>query len=153
LPARFVAAALTVLAAVGCSSAKTPTLTGFGASRAVFTAHRGPEYSSIVTDAAGRVQSYILTTPPRTLAQAQAAVKRDLPADATASPPQAVVGIEQTKCEIVEFTSPTLQRVFGGDHGGQVMAVFEAENAIVMDTERIVSATVVSGVENLPRQC
>jgi hypothetical protein len=142
-------AILVILAVAGCSH-QTPALTGFGAAKAVFTAHRGSDYSAIGTDKAGRVTGYILTTPPRSLAQAEAAVKQDLPSDATGSAPRKLVGIEGTECEIVHFTSATLGHVLGST---DVLAVFEAENAIAMDPNRIVTATVTSGVSDPPDRC
>lgn len=113
----------------------------------------GVVYSSVLTDPAGRVDGYVVTMTARSLSQAEALVRQDLPADATASAPSAVEGIEGTKCEIVDFMSPTLHRLFGAEHGDAVMAVFQAENAIAMDTDRITRAVVVFPGPLFPRQC
>jgi hypothetical protein len=147
--------ALTVAAGLaGCASAGGPArLTGLGATIAGWNAHHGSAYSAVLTDPGGHVQSYIQDFDARTLASALAQVKADLPADANASEPQLVVGIEGTTCEIVDFTSATLRRVLGGAHGGMVTAAFSSANVLVMDTDRIVRVVVVSGNENLPRQC
>ena len=63
------------------------------------------------------------------------------------------VGIEGTKCEIVDFDSVTLGHVLGGDHGDQVMAVFETDAATVMNTDLITQASVVSANAGFPRGC
>jgi hypothetical protein len=152
--AMFIAGATLSLA--GCAHAEPAAvqLTGLGAMKVTWTSHHGAGYSSVLTDPAGRVRAYVLTwTTVRPLARAQAQVTQDLPADAIASQPKLTVGIEGTTCEIVTFTSATLQRALGGGSGDEVMASFGAENAIVMDTDRIVRVVVVAGSANLPRQC
>jgi hypothetical protein len=146
-----VAGALFCVAACGDTSPNA--WTGLGAPSAVWKTHHDGAYSSVLTDWAGRVSGYVLTLAPTPLDQATAQVRRDLPADTTASPARSMVGIEATKCEIVEFHSVTLQRVFGEERGGDVIAAFEAENATVMDTDRIVHVVVVSGTENIPQGC
>ncbi|HEY2795273.1 MAG TPA: hypothetical protein VGJ28_23135 [Micromonosporaceae bacterium] len=143
-------AALLSMVVLAACSGSAPKLTGLGGSKAAFGQHRGSEYSSIGTDKDGRVTGYILTTQPRSLAQAEAAVRKDLPSDATGSAPRKLVGIEGTECEIVHFSSPTLGKVLGS---ADVLAVFQAENAIAMDTNRIVTSTVTSGVNAPPDRC
>jgi hypothetical protein len=138
----------------GCGGSGTPDPpTGLGATRDAWAAHHGAGYSSVLTDAAGHVEGYLLTMGARSLDQAEALVRRDLPADATTSTARLTSSTESARCEIVEFTSPTLGRLLGGGHGDQVMAAFQSENATILDTARITRAVVVSGNEGLPRQC
>ena len=156
---RVLAASFAIIAmAVGaCSSSSgsdpTAHLTGLGATLSTWKAHHGAGYSDVVTDRAGHVDSFIVTMSAQSLTMAQAQIKRDLPADATAGPARPSVGIEGTQCEIVDFTSPTLGKVFGGDGGDRVLAVFAAQNPNLMDTTRIVHAVVVSGSKHLPEEC
>jgi hypothetical protein len=141
-----------VVVCAGCARSDS-AVTGLGATESVWRAHHDTTYSSVLFDPAGRVEVYVVTMSARPLAQAVALVTQDLPADAKASAPSLVEGIEGTMCEIVEFTSPTLSDVLGGEHGGDVMAVFAAESAVDMDTTAIARAVVVSGNEQWPRQC
>jgi len=107
----------------------------------------------VVTDPAGRVQGYLLVVTPRPLADAQALVRGDLPSDAVAGAPEVGHGVEGTVCQIVDFTSPTLGRVLGGPHGDRVVAAFQTDAAIVMDTTAITHIVVASANEGLPRGC
>ena len=149
--------AVLVMAASACSSSSGPhlpaQLTGLGATLTTWTAHHGADYSDVVTDRAGHVDSFIVTMSAQSLTMAQAQIERDLPADAAAGPARRSVGIEGTQCEIVDFTSPTLGKVFTGDGGDRVLAVFAAQNPNLMDTTQIVHAVVVSGSKHLPEEC
>jgi hypothetical protein len=160
LAASFVAVsfAVIVMGASACSSSSDPHLTGphltgLGATLTTWKADHGADYSDVVTDPAGHVDSFIVTMKAQSLTSARAQIKRDLPADATAGPARRSVGIEGTQCEIVDFTSPTLGKVFGGDGGDRVLAVFAAQNPNLMDTTQIVHAVVVSGSKHLPEEC
>ena len=141
------------LCVVGACASSGPNLTGLGATKAVWDAHHTSGHATVITDHAGRVDGFLLVLPVGTLVAAEARVRQELPSDATAGPAVLMVGIEGTKCEIVDFTSPTLRRALGGDHGDRVMAVFETDAATVMDTNLITQASVVSANANFPRRC
>ncbi len=136
-----------------CASSPQPDLTGLGATKTTWDAHHASGQATVITDHAGRVDGFLLVLPAGTLTAAEARVRRELPADATAGPPALLVGIEGTRCEIVDFVSPTLRRALGGDHGDRVMAVFETDAATVMDTNLITQASVVSANAGFPRRC
>jgi hypothetical protein len=142
-----VIATVTLLAA--CASTP-PKATGLGATAAAWHAHHGAAYSNVLTNEDGRVSGYSMTMSPRSLVDAEALVRRDLPVDATAGAPVLTVGDEATKCEIVEFTAPSLAGPLGND---RVMAVFSTSAAVTMDTNAIDHAVVVSGAEHYPRAC
>ncbi len=138
---------LLTLAACGAS---TPTATGLGAAKADWSAHHADGYTDVLVDEHDRVTGFNVTMSPRSLADAEALIRRELPADATAGPAVLAVGVEGTKCEIVDFTSPALGKTLGSD---QVMAVFSTAAAVVMDTTKITHVVVVSGVEHYPHEC
>jgi hypothetical protein len=140
---------LVIVALFGCASS-APALTGIGASGAGWRAHHGTGYDDVLTDPNGHVDGYVVTMSPRSLAAAEALVRADLPADATAGTAQPSVGVEGTKCEIVAYSSPTLRRILGD---ADVTAVFQTAAAITMDTSQISHAVVSSAVTGLPRQC
>jgi hypothetical protein len=143
-----------VLAGCGRQHSTSAGPTGLGATKRVWSAHHGSDYSSILTDSAGRVTGYILTWPkPRSLAQALAQVRSDLPADATASRPQLTVGIEMTECDVVVLRSATLRTALDGAAGSEVVAAFQAKSANVMNTGRIVRAVVLVAAGDRPLQC
>lgn len=147
----------------GCSSGSGPAtvpspsaasgLLGLGAPLGIWQQRHSAGYADVLTDAQGRVESYVLTMSDRTLAKAVTRVRADLPPDATSGPPQLVEGIEGTKCVLVDFTSPTLGRALGGRRGAEVLAVFQTQAAITLDQRRISHAVVISGNEQRPRQC
>jgi hypothetical protein len=141
---------IATLALAACSAA-TPTATGLGAARADWTSHHtGGGYTDVLADANDRVAGFTVTMSPRTLADAEALVRRDLPADTTSSAASAAEGVEGTKCLIVDFTSSTLQKSLGSD---RAMVVFSTAAAVMMDTTKIDHAVVVSASENYPRAC
>jgi hypothetical protein len=163
-PAAAAIAAVAAVALGGCTTGSAgtagpasppgPGLTGLGAPRTVWDAHHvGGGYSSVVTDAAGRVLGYLLRVGPRPLADAAGLVLRDLPVDARAGAPVVGHGVEGTVCEIVEFTSPTLGGVLGGPAGDRVTAAFQTDAAIVMDPARITHIVVASANEGLSPGC
>jgi hypothetical protein len=139
--------------AAGCGSSAPDAFVGIGATTTAWNAHHGAEYTSVVADAAGRVEAYVVTMSPRPLAQAEALVRRDLPADTTASTPRLGRGVEGLVCEIVQFTSPTLGHLFGTPHGDLVVATFAAENVTHDDPSHTARAVVISGAENRPTTC
>jgi len=156
VPRRLLAAsfAVIVMGVGACSSSSGPQLTGMGATLTTWKAHHGADYSDVVTDPSGHVDSFIVTMSAQSLTMAEAQIKRDLPADSTSGPARRSVGIEGTQCEIVDFTSATLGKVFGAGGGtDQVLAVFAAQNPNLMDTTQIVHAVVVSGSKHLPEEC
>ena len=159
----LVAAGLSLVPLVACTSspaAPKPTITddiavvtGLGATRAAWEAHHRSGYATVITDRDGRVDGFLLVMPAGSLTAAVAAVRQELPPDATAGTPVITVGVEGTKCEIVDFDSPTLRHILGGAHGDQVMAVFETDAATVMDANLITQASVVSANAGFPRRC
>jgi len=152
-------------AAAGCDAASSrgvdatpvargesaPAFTGLGTSASVWRTAHAPGYATLITDGRQRVTGYVATISPRRLTDAEALVRNDLPADATASAPRLVVGDEATKCEIVVFTSTTLARVLGD--GDTVVALFQTDAATSMDTTRISHITVTYGDQTNPYRC
>jgi hypothetical protein len=136
-----------LLAACGSTA---PDRTGLGAESARWRAHHGPAYTDVLTTGDGRVAGFTVSMTPRSLADAEALVRRDLPPGTTAGPAALTVGVEATKCEIVEYTAPDLRAVLGSD---RVMAVFSTAAAVTMDTSAIDRAVVVSAIEDYPRAC
>ncbi len=134
-----------------CGSA--PIRTGLGAPPGAFHAHHDARYSDVLTGDRGTVDGYILSVPAQPLAAVEALVKRDLPGDAAIGPARRVVGIEGTTCDIVHFSSAALGKLLGGKRGTDVMAVFQTQAAVTLDTARISHAVVISGNENRPEQC
>jgi len=147
-PARTAAPAASPQAPPASTSALSTPESGLGAPARGWPPPAG--VSTVLTDPHGRVDAFIVTMTPRTLAEAIALVSGYLPADATAGRPRPVEGIEATRCLIVEFTSPTLGARLGDT---RAMAVFQTAAAVVMDTRKITHAVVASPVSGLPEAC
>lgn len=138
-----------VLLLAACSS-PPPTLIGLGATVQDWRAHHGIEYTDVLTSADGRVTSFTLDMTPRSLAAAETLARRELPSDATMGATVQSEGVEGTKCEIVDYTSPTLRTALGS---ADVMAVFSTAAAVTLDPTQIDHMVVVSAAEHYPRAC
>lgn len=144
-------------------------LTGFGATQQAWDAHHtadpdktaagvynqdpalpktkdgqvNDDYVGVTADG-GRVDSYNLVFTARPVAAALAAVKAELPADATLTKPVVTAGLVDSKCLILTATSATVGKALGGASGLRIEVELQSWDPTVLDQSAIMSAVLVT---------